>query len=39
MTRSQTVFVPGALGKVAMILSPSGLNISSNADVKTGSQA
>ena len=39
MTRSQMGFIRGVLGKVVMILSPSALNTSPNAAVKTGSRS
>jgi hypothetical protein len=39
MTRSQTAFIRGVFGKVVMIRSPSALNTSPNAAVKTGSRS
>ena len=39
MTRSQMAFIRGVLGKVAIIRSPSDLNTSANAVVKTGSRS
>ena len=39
MTRSQVAFIRGVLGKVVMIRSPSDLNTSPNAVVKTGSRS
>jgi hypothetical protein len=39
MTRSQVAFIRGVFGKVGMIRSPSDLNTSANAVVKTGSRS
>jgi hypothetical protein len=37
--QGQVAFIRGVLGKVVMILSPSALNTSANAVVKTGSRS
>jgi len=39
MTRSQMAFIRGVLGKVVMTRSPSDLNTSPNAAVKSGSRS
>jgi hypothetical protein len=39
LTRPQTAFIRGVLGKVVMIRSPSALNTFPNAVVKTGSRS
>jgi hypothetical protein len=39
MTRSQMAFIRGVLGSVVMVRSPSALNTSPNAAVKSGSRS
>jgi hypothetical protein len=39
LTRSQMAFILGVFGKVVIIRSPSALNTSPNAVVKTGSRS